>query len=79
MVAGCWTNQPNCAGIAHFGPFNQVASFTIWHGNTGGRENFVLPAGQTHGTHVQSGDTYSSAWGNAGVPDNAGRNWIPVG
>ena len=80
MFTSCSTSQAGCAGVAYFGPFNQAASFRVWFGNgANGQSNFVIPAGQNHGIHVQSGDTYSSAWGSNGVPDNTPRNWINVG
>jgi hypothetical protein len=77
----CNTSQPGCAGVAIFvNNGGQVASYTVWFGNgANGHSSFVLDPGQTHGLHCQSGDTYSSVWGNQGVPPNAQRYWIVVG
>ena len=77
----CNTSQPNCSGTAYFSnPTDQTASFAVWLENGSlGQSNFTLNPGASHSIHCQSGDTYSSAWGDSGVPDNALRNWIDVG
>jgi hypothetical protein len=79
MFTGCDTSQNGCAGIAYFrNNTGQSISHVIWFRH-GGQSNFVLGSGQTHSIHVQTGDTYSSAWGNNGVPNGSARYWIKVG
>lgn len=77
----CNTSQANCSGLAYFNnPTQQFASYAIWLQNGSlGQSNFFLEPGGSNSIHCQSGDTFSSAWGNSGVPDDAQRNWIDVG
>ena len=73
---GCYTSQGGCAGVAYFrNPTRQYASYSIWFNNgANGVSNFVLKLGGSHGIHAQTGDAYSSAWGNRGVPHDAPRD-----
>lgn len=81
VILSCNTSQNGCSGVATFGNNGgQVASFTVWFRNgSAGRSNFVLGPGQSHGVHVQTGDTWSWVWGNTEVPVGAARSWINVG
>lgn len=80
-ISSCNTGQSGCSGVATFQNGNNgVASFTVWFRNgAGGRSNFVLQPRQTHGIHVQSGDTWSWISGSQVVPENRPRYWINVG
>ena len=76
VLAGtCWTTAANCRGKVDICncQSNQVWSYTIWHGTTGGRENFTLRPNEHHTVNVLTGDTMSSVQGSAGVPDNTPR------
>src|ERR1035437_4704667 len=74
-ATNCWTNQPGCKGTVTISiPSTDKTSwsYTIWHGTTGGRENFVLRPGESHTVQVQYPDTYTVVAGSSGVPTNAG-------
>jgi hypothetical protein len=81
VVAGtCWTYQPNCRGKVDICncQSNVTWSYTIWHGSTGGRENFTLRPGEHHIVTVQTGDKMSSVSGSAGVPDSERKNAVDL-
>ncbi|MDX3805107.1 hypothetical protein ACXIUS_22190 [Bosea thiooxidans] len=55
-------------------------SVSVWFQNgNAGNSNATIPPGQTWQIWVQTGDTYSWAPGNNGVPTGAPRYWINYG
>jgi hypothetical protein len=78
----CWTSQAGCHGkvdITIPATDKTSWSYTMFHGNTGGRENFVLRPGDRHTVNVQSGDWYCVVAGSSGVPNPPpNHNWFHV-
>lgn len=81
MFTGCDTSQQGCSGVQYFtNTFGQTVSYTVWFNNGAlGRSNWVLGPNEQHGIHVQTGDTYSMAYGSGVVPDENQRYWCTPG
>lgn len=80
LKGACWTNTPNCAGVAYFvNNSGQTGSCTVYFNNGAqGVSNFVLRPGEQHGIQVRTGDTYACVPGSSGVSPTTQRYYIWV-
>ncbi len=81
MKTQCYTNDPACAGVAHFqndDASRYVGCSVYFNNGTSGQSNFVLPPKQSHDLHVRYSDTYACVYGNNAPPNNAQRYYIWV-
>jgi len=73
---------PLSTGLATFVNISSssAVSVTVWFNNGAtGHSNAVLEPNGQWSIWVQTGDTYSWAWGNQGVPVGNQRYWINYG